>query len=95
MAPYDRLGAVEWSGGQSDGVRRYVAAVLEGEEHFAQVVVAEDAELRANASTEDARDAEVFEQTRLGIGGWVDDELAAFRPWEFDPHALNTPTRIW
>ncbi|MDQ2943507.1 MAG: alpha/beta hydrolase, partial [Candidatus Dormibacteraeota bacterium] len=95
MAPYDRLGHQEWSRGQSDGVQQYVAWCLEGKDRMAYEFSREDAEMRASASPEDPKQAEVFEQTRHGIWGWVDDEIAAFQPWGFDPAAVAVPARVW
>lgn len=34
------------------------------------------------------------EQTRHGVGGWVDDDLALTRPWGFDPATIAVPTQI-
>jgi pimeloyl-ACP methyl ester carboxylesterase len=95
MAPYDQLGSDAWSRGQSDGVRNYVASILEGEHRLAETVAAEDAVLRARASRDDPRDAAIFEQARNGLGGWIDDELAILRPWGFELAAITAPTRIW
>jgi pimeloyl-ACP methyl ester carboxylesterase len=35
------------------------------------------------------------EQTRNGVWGWVDDDLAFTKPWGFDPAAIAVPTQIW
>jgi pimeloyl-ACP methyl ester carboxylesterase len=34
------------------------------------------------------------EQTRNGVWGWVDDDLAFTRPWGFDPAKIAVPTQI-
>jgi pimeloyl-ACP methyl ester carboxylesterase len=34
------------------------------------------------------------EQTRNGVWGWVDDDLAFTRPWGFDPATIAVPTQI-
>ena len=35
-----------------------------------------------------------FEQTRNGVWGWVDDDLACTLPWGFDPSSIAVPARI-
>lgn len=35
-----------------------------------------------------------FEQTRNGVAGWVDDDLAFILPWGFDPAAIVVPVRL-
>jgi pimeloyl-ACP methyl ester carboxylesterase len=94
MAPYDQLGHEEWSRGQSQGVRQYVAACLEGGDRLADEVSAEDTEMR-EAADADPNQSDVIEQTRNGIWGWVDDELAVLSPWGFDCRAVTIPTALW
>jgi pimeloyl-ACP methyl ester carboxylesterase len=91
MAPYDQLGREEWSRGQDDAVVEYIGWCLEGEDRLAAEVAREDAELREEA----AGDESIVEQTRNGIWGWVDDELAAFEPWGFEPAGVAVPTAIY
>lgn len=94
MAPYDQLGSEEWSKGQLDGVRQYVAACLQGEERAAEQIAGEDAEMREGAQ-DDPNQADVIEQTRNGIWGWVDDELAQLSAWGFDCRDVVAPTALW
>jgi pimeloyl-ACP methyl ester carboxylesterase len=37
----------------------------------------------------------IAEYSRLGVWGWVDDDLALTRPWGFDPAAIDVPTEVW
>jgi pimeloyl-ACP methyl ester carboxylesterase len=40
--------------------------------------------------------AEVFrESVRMGLWGWLDDELAFVRPWGFDVGDIHVPVAIW
>jgi pimeloyl-ACP methyl ester carboxylesterase len=94
MAPYDQLGSDEWSKDQLDGVRKYVAACLQGEGQAAEQIAGEDAEMR-EAAHDDPNQADVTEQTRNGIWGWVDDELAVLSAWGFDCHHVAAPTALW
>jgi pimeloyl-ACP methyl ester carboxylesterase len=94
MAPYDQLGSEEWSRGQLDGVRQYVAACLQGEETAAAEIAPEDAEMRKEAER-DSNQADVIEQTRNGVWGWVDDELAVLSSWGFECHDVGAPTALW
>ena len=36
-----------------------------------------------------------LEQTRHGVWGWVDDDLALVSPWGFAPAAIAVPTQVW
>lgn len=94
MAPFDQLGAEEWSRGQSDGVREYVAWCLEGEDRLRTELAREDDEMRTAAQGA-PNQLEVIEQTRNGIWGWIDDELSVFQPWGFDCASITVPTAIW
>ena len=95
MAPYTVLGHEAWSKDQADGVREYVVACLRGVDRMQAVFGEEDAQMRQEASAADPRSAEVFEQTREGLWGWVDDEVSAFQPWGFDSPAASVPVAIW
>ena len=37
----------------------------------------------------------VFEETRNGVGGWVDDDIALTAPWGFDPATIAVPMQVW
>ena len=43
----------------------------------------------------DALAANMHEGLRLGVDGWLDDDLAFTRPWGFDLGAITVPTAIW
>ena len=88
------LGSEEWSKGQLDGVRHHVAACLQGEEQAAREIAQEDAEMRKDAER-DSNQTDVIEQTRNGIWGWVDDELAVLPPWGFECRDVGAPTALW
>jgi pimeloyl-ACP methyl ester carboxylesterase len=91
MAPYDQLGHDEWSKGQDEARVEYVRRCLEGEEHLVAEVAREAAQMREQAPG----DTSIGEQTRNGISGWVDDELAAFAPWGFDVANVAVPVAIY
>jgi pimeloyl-ACP methyl ester carboxylesterase len=95
MAPYDELGRREWSKGQDPEVVEYVGWCLEGEDRMAVEFAREDANLREAADADDPSQRADFEQTRHGIWGWVDDELAVFGPWGFDVSNIDAATAIW
>jgi pimeloyl-ACP methyl ester carboxylesterase len=92
MAPYDQLGSDEWFKDQLDGVRQYVSACLPGEVQAAQQIAGEDAEMR-EAAQDDPNQVDVIEQTRNGIWGWVDDELAVLSAWGFDCRDISAQPR--
>jgi pimeloyl-ACP methyl ester carboxylesterase len=95
MAPYAELGPEEWSRGQDEEVREYIGRCLEGEGRIAIEFARLDAEERAEASPDDPAQVGVFERSRGGIWGWVDDELAVVDEWGFDPATIGVPTAIW
>jgi pimeloyl-ACP methyl ester carboxylesterase len=95
MAPYSELGHEEWSRGQIGEVKEYIAQCLLGEDRFAEEAARQDFEMKAAVSADDPTQSQVFEQTRNGVGGWVDDELAALKPWGFSPSAIGVPASIF
>jgi pimeloyl-ACP methyl ester carboxylesterase len=95
MAPYVDLGHDEWSRDQAPEVREYVRACLDGVDRMVTVFRSEDEQMRHDAIPGEARFADVFEQTRNGLWGWIDDELAAFQPWGFDIADISVPVALW
>ena len=43
----------------------------------------------------DAIAANMREAVRLGVDGWLDDDLAFVRPWGFDVAAIAVPALLW
>jgi pimeloyl-ACP methyl ester carboxylesterase len=39
--------------------------------------------------------AQFHEALRIGVDGWLDDDLAFTRPWGFDLSEITVPTMIW
>lgn len=94
MAPYDLMGADEWSRGQQDDIRTYITDCLAGEQAMLHRFAAEAAEMREQAAA-DPDAAAVFESTRNGLWGWVDDEAGNLLPWGFDIAAVTQRVQIW
>jgi pimeloyl-ACP methyl ester carboxylesterase len=44
---------------------------------------------------DDPNQAFNFEQTRDGLGGWIDDEVANASLWGFDVASIDRPTAVW
>lgn len=95
MAPYKELGPEAWSEGQDPAVVEYVGWCLQGEDRIAVEFAREDAQIRETANRDDPYQRADFEQTRHGIWGWVDDELAVLEQWGFDPGKFGGPAAIW
>ena len=95
IAPLEHLGLAEWTRDQNPDIGEFVDAVVAGEAALTPLLAQEDAEMRAAASPDDPAGAITLEQTRNGVGGWVDDELAWARPWGFDVREITAPTWIW
>jgi pimeloyl-ACP methyl ester carboxylesterase len=95
MGPYEQMGSALWSQNQDRAVQEYLSWCVEGEARILVEFAREDAEQRAETTAGDPLDASVFEQTRNGLFGWVDDELAFLRPWGFDLATIVTPMHLW
>jgi pimeloyl-ACP methyl ester carboxylesterase len=94
MAPYFELGHELWSQGQSDDIKEYIGWCKLGENRFAAEMTREDAQLRQAAAADDPKQASVVEQTKNGVWGWVDDEMAALTPWGFSASSVHAPVLI-
>ena len=94
-APYAVLGHDAYTAGMNPRVVAYVEAIRNGREAMLADFGHEDAELRAGASVDDPNQAWIFEETRQGLDGWMDDEIANTSPWGFDVESIRCPTSIW
>ena len=95
IAPSEKLGLAEWTKDQGEDMHAFVAALQAGEATLTPLLGSEDAAMRSSASADEPAGAAILEATRDGVGGWVDDELACFRPWGFDVREVVRPTWIW
>lgn len=95
IAPFTELGDEVWSRGQDGETREYIAACLAGEERAVPLFTAIEKEALAAASPDDPASASVFERSRNGVLGLVDDERAHLEPWGFDVADVRAPTAIW
>jgi pimeloyl-ACP methyl ester carboxylesterase len=60
----------------------------------------DDYQLAESDRLQQAKDREVLSEVlpdalRLGVDGWVDDDLAFVAPWAFDVASITVPTSIW
>lgn len=95
IAPRMELGHQEWSRGQDLETLEYLGWVQEGEDRAAVEFEGLEAEARAAARPDNPADAAIFERSRNGVGGYVDDESSHQRDWGFEVATISVPTRIW
>lgn len=90
-----------------EGEARLTEEIERANEHYSEVAMSDPAalldEFDLPQSDRDvlARDdfmaqirETIVEQTRNGVFGWVDDDLAMTKPWGFDPASIAVPVRI-
>ncbi|HLH59886.1 MAG TPA: alpha/beta hydrolase [Streptosporangiaceae bacterium] len=91
-----------------DGEERLTAEIIKMDQMFRAQMAADPGTALSEFDLPDA-DREVMarpevaammrevalEQTRNGVWGWVDDDLAFTRPWGFDPATIAVPIQIW
>ena len=53
-----------------------------------------DTEVLADPRVQKVLRESVEEECRLGVGGWVDDDLAFITPWGFDVNELRVPVEV-
>jgi pimeloyl-ACP methyl ester carboxylesterase len=95
IAPLVVLGWDEWSRLQDEESIQYLRMCAKGGDEAATFLGEMDAEMRAGADPETPEGAEVLEQTRNGVWGWVDDELACQISWGFEAAEVTVPAAIW
>lgn len=95
MAPRAEMGVAAWREGQDEEVQRYFAACAEGGMQLMTELTRQDAAVKRQVQRDDPHSAEILEPTRLGVWGWLDDELAALHPWGFSVAEIKVPTVLW
>lgn len=95
MGPFREMGAQAWSRDQDDDARRYFAVCAGGGLKLMAELSAQDRAVRRQVRRDDPHADQLLEPTRNGIWGWLDDELAAYKPWGFGAHEIRTPTTLW
>jgi pimeloyl-ACP methyl ester carboxylesterase len=84
LRPYLEKEAEELRGADAAGLHAGLASVLSEVD-------------RAALTHEFAEDmaASFTEGLRLGVDGWLDDDLAFTRPWGFSPEEITAPVFVW
>lgn len=95
MAPIREMGTQAWSEDQASEAREYFAVCAAGGLKLMAELSAQDQAVRRQVRRDDPHADQLLEPTRNGIWGWLDDELAAFKPWGFGVSEIKTPTVLW
>jgi len=91
-----------------EGEERLAAELEREDQRLRQQVAADPAEILDNFGLPESdkqvlgrqdvaemmREA-IIEQSRNGVWGWVDDDLAFVSPWGFDPATIAVPVQVW
>jgi pimeloyl-ACP methyl ester carboxylesterase len=95
MAPVREMGMQAWSDDQDGDARQYFALCAGGGLKLMAELSAQDRAVRRQVRRDDPHADQILEPTRNGIWGWLDDELAAFKPWGFSVADIAIETALW
>lgn len=95
MAPPREMGPLAWSDDQDEDAHQYFATCAEGGLKLMAELTAQDQAVKRQVRRDDPHAGQILEATRNGIWGWLDDELAAFKPWGFPVSSISVPTVLW